>query len=264
MRKTSQVTVAGLIAAASLLISPLSASASGEAGSISATNPQHFISSTATLPETNQDYTYSIKVNTPLSTDNIYYGQYNYAQGDGGYYSGVQPHANGTINVRFSFFGTGATAMHSNCDSGADGGSGVTCALDGLDYSVRTTYTINSHRTSDSNGTTYTGTITNETTGVKKTIGAWRLPADYPGFGDQMTEFIEKFSGISTCADIPAVSVDYTNFGVNGTAVSFSPVNKKAGYKPGSDGIYRCADVSSYQLTSSGTGSYSVRSTVGS
>ncbi|WP_052663687.1 DUF3472 domain-containing protein [Psychromicrobium lacuslunae] len=265
MKTNFRLAVIGAAAVLSLFLPIGAAHAAGDPGAISASGPQHFITKSYSIPAANQDFSYTVKVNTALATDNIYYAQYNYAEADdGGYYSGIQPHPDGTVNVRFSFFGAGATPIGSNCDSGADGDSGVTCALDGLAYRVGTKYTITSHRQSDANGVTYTGTITNLSTGVKTTIGAWRLPANYGGFSDQMTAFIERFWGISSCADIPAVSVDYSNITVGGTAVSISPVNKVAGFVPGSNGIYRCNDVSDYQLTSNGAGNYSVRSQISS
>ncbi|MEV7598704.1 hypothetical protein AB0O91_15110 [Kitasatospora sp. NPDC089797] len=246
-------------ALALVLAVPPGAAHADAPSSITAGNPQHFINFNFGLPGDLTEYVYSIKVETPAATDDIYYAHYLFGKDSGtGYYSGLQPHPNGLAGVRFSFFGKGATPLNANCRSGADGGNGVTCGIDDLAYQVGRKYTIATKKTVDTAGVSYTGTIKDDTTGTVRTIGAWRVPADYAGFRDTANAFIEKFSGIKTCADIPAVKVSYTGVRADGKPVAFKPISHQATDKPGS-GIYTCGDVSDYTVSAASTpGGYSV------
>ena len=69
----------------------------------------------------------------------------------------------------------------------------------------------------------------------------------------------EKFDGIRTCADIPAVTVSYTGVKADGQALKFKAYRHKATNEPGKD-IYTCANVSDYTVTTPAPGSYTVRS----
>ncbi|MEV6935815.1 hypothetical protein AB0N19_15455, partial [Streptomyces sp. NPDC051132] len=134
-----------------------------------------------------------------------------YAKKNGeGFYSGIQPHPNGKAGVRFSFFGAGATPLRSNCHKGADDEDGVTCGIVDLTYAAGRKYTITARKTTTASGPVCTGTIKDLTTGKARTIGAWRLSKYFAGFTNSANAFIEKFDGIRTCADIPAVAVSYT------------------------------------------------------
>jgi hypothetical protein len=107
---------------------------------------------------------------------------------------------------------------------------------------------------------TYTGTVKNVTTGKERTIGAWRLPAQFPGFADHANAFIEKFDDIETCADIPAVKVSYTD--ADGDPLTFRAYHHKATNEPGPDDLYTCTNVSDYTVTTPAAGSYTVKSHV--
>ncbi|MFD0393246.1 DUF3472 domain-containing protein [Streptomyces nogalater] len=165
--------------------------------------------------------------------------------------------------MRFSFFGAGATPLHSNCHGGADAGQGVTCSIDDLEYAVGRKYTISAKKTSDDAGVSYTGTIKDLTTGKERTIGAWRVPQGFTGFYNYADAFIEKFAGIRTCADIPAVTVSYTDVKADGKPLAFKASTHKATNVPGK-GIYTCSNVSDYTVTTPAPGSYTVESSVGS
>ncbi|MER7848511.1 hypothetical protein ABTZ03_31755 [Kitasatospora sp. NPDC096077] len=257
--KRAHLAAAATAALALTLAVPPGAAQAVAPSSIPAGNPQHFINFDFGLPGNFTEYVYSIKVETAAATDDIYYAHYLFGkEGGTGYYSGLQPHPNGLAGVRFSFFGKGATPLDPSCASGADGGNGVTCGIDDLAYQVGRKYTIATRKTVDPEGVSYTGTIKDDATGTVRTIGAWRVPAGYPGFQDTANAFIEKFSGIKTCADIPAVKVSYSGVRADGKPVAFKPISHKATDQPGS-GIYTCGDVSDYTVSAASTpGGYSV------
>ncbi|GAA2231969.1 DUF3472 domain-containing protein [Streptomyces nogalater] len=245
-------------AAAVLALSPTMARAD-DPGSIPAENPQHFINFDFAVPGNFSTYTYTVRVGTRLATDSIYYAHFVYAKNGGGFYSGIQPHPNGKAGVRFSFFGAGATPLRSNCHQGADDEDGVTCGIDDLKYVVGRKYTITTKKTNSTSGPVYTGTIKDVATGKLRTIGAWRLPRNFAGFKNSANAFIEKFDGIRTCADIPAVTVSYTGVKADGRPLSFRAYRHKATKEPGED-IYTCINVSDYTVTVPAPGSYTVRS----
>lgn len=233
-----------------------------EPGAIPAGNPQHFINFGFGVPGDFEEYAYTVAVDTPLADDSVYYAHYVYGNGGGGYYSGIQPHPNGRAGVRFSFFGAGATPLHANCRGGADAGEGVTCGIDDLVYAVGREYTIVTTRTSDADGVSYTGTIEDGTTGRTRTIGSWRIPEKFT-FSDSANAFIEKFRGIRSCADIPAVNVSYTGVRADGEPLAFKAFTRKATNTPGT-GIYTCGNVSDYTVTTPDAGSYTVASSLAS
>lgn len=225
------------------LVGVASAAAPG-ASSIPAGNPQHFISydvTPRTPVATIDSFHYTVAVDTPLSSDYVYYAQYQTFEKGGGYYSGIQPHPNGTAGVRFSLFGAGGVPLSSEWRSGADGGNGVTCAID-VPYSRGTAYSFDVMKSgSSATATTWSGTITNDSTGVVTKMGSWSTPAAFGGLKSTTIGFIEKFSGIKTCGDIPDVSVKYSN-------VSFGNDTPSSGAKiwpssNGGSGIYTCLGV---------------------
>lgn len=247
-------------AAAVVLASSPGTARADDPGSIPADNPQHFINFDFAVPGNFGTYTYTVKVGTRPTTNYIYYAHYMYAKKNGeGFYSGIQPHPNGKAGVRFSFFGTGATPLRSNCHKGADDEDGVTCGIDDLTYVTGRKYTITARRTNTRSGPVYTGTIKDLATGKVRTVGAWRLPRNFAGFKNSANAFIEKFDGIRTCADIPAVTVSYTGVKTDGRPVKFRAYRHKATKEPGED-IYTCANVSDYTVTTPASGSYTVRS----
>ncbi|MFJ4686209.1 DUF3472 domain-containing protein [Streptomyces sp. NPDC088789] len=230
-------------------------------GDIPASAPQHFIHLDYTVPKDLSEYTYTVAVSTPAATDDVFYAHYIWGEGDTGYYSGIQPHPNGKAGVRFSYFGPDAKPDSHNCSGGADGDPGVTCAIDDLVYEVGRQYTITTQKTTNADGVTYTGTIKDLTSGDERTIGRWLLPRGFAGFITSGNAFIEKFSGISTCADIPGVSVAYTGIAADQDPVNFTPVTHPATDEAGED-VYTCENVSEYTVTTPANGSYTVESSV--
>ena len=148
--------------------------------------------------------------------------------------------SNGTADVRFSLFGAGGVPLSSEWRSGADGGNGVTCAID-VPVFARNGISFDFMKSGSSATITWSGTITNDSTGVVTKMGSWSTPAAFGGLKSTTIGFLEKFSGIKTCGDIPDVSVKYSK-------VSFGNDNPSSGAKiwpssNGGSGIYTCLGV---------------------
>jgi hypothetical protein len=229
--------------------------------SIEVSVPQHFVNFSYDVPKRLSSFAYTIRVTTRLAVDSVFYGQYAYGPGGTGYYSGLQPHPDGTAGVRFSFFGRGATPLGRACTSGADSGSGVTCAPKNISYAPGRAYTFTTSRATDGAGVVYTGKVEDDATGLVSTIGAWRLRSTYPGFEGTVNAFIEKYDGIETCADIPAVKVAYAGVEVNGRLIAFSRDSTHAS-PVAHRGIYTCSGVSDVTRVVPRRGSYAITSIV--
>ncbi|KAB8213168.1 hypothetical protein BDV33DRAFT_185304 [Aspergillus novoparasiticus] len=108
-----------------------------------------------------------------------------------GAYIGLQPrpnNANGpVIHAAFSSFINGTTTRDANCHDGADGGPGVSCAIDILgDYSH-----IYDLKVQNTGGTTWTGTLIDTVTKVETHIGRWTLPTGTTGIKGSWVGFVE-------------------------------------------------------------------------
>ena len=222
-------------------------------------HPQHFITydgSADKVGSSLQSFEYTVQVNTTLDIDNVYYliaqdfkdpkegydpktGIFHYSYGNSGsFYSGIQPHSDGTVGFRFSSFTAGSKPKNDLCHNGADLGAGVTCALDNVAYTPGGKYTIKIEKTAaDSSSATYKGSVTDRTTGIVYTIGEWSVPL--PQTGELDTSFIgtiEKY-GISngtSCSIIPLVNVEYSDLLYNGKPAETKVSLKK--YPPTLDG----------------------------
>lgn len=213
---------------------------------------------------------YTVAVNTPLSTDDVYYAQ----QFDGAgtnlapdpatktqrvaFYSGIQPHPNGTADLLFSYFGAGATNLGPNCKPGADGGNGVACHVVDQHYAPGTRYAFQIQRADGAGGPVYTAYATNQSTGQRQEIGAWTPPPNVTGFGPKGGGFAENFHRVP-CVGVPAVTADYTNVTVNGRPITVPDTHTTLNGKPA--GGSGCAPTSEGTVSSTGPGGYSVRTT---
>lgn len=158
---------------------------------------------------------YDVAVGTPLATDNVYYYIQQYFSDESLYYSGIQPHSDGTASFPFSYFGKGATPQHPNCRSGADGGDGVSCALNGVPYKPGETYSVAISRTAhDATTQTYAAKLKTSTKTYE--LGSWKIPGSAGVLHAQGIAVIEKYHAVSSCADIPTVTMTYKNFFING------------------------------------------------
>ncbi|KAK2616314.1 hypothetical protein QQS21_000748 [Conoideocrella luteorostrata] len=143
-------------------------------------------------------------------------------------YCGIQnrPNKNGRsiVHAVFSSFQKGATTKDSNCHTGADGGPGVSCAVDFEgDYSA--TYNIVVENVS---GTTWKGTAVNTATGKSTHIGTYSLPSAAGGIKSSQVGFVEYFpwnSGSHQCSQLPKTEV-----------TMYKPTSKTSGAGTGSIG----------------------------
>ncbi|ODV76604.1 uncharacterized protein CANTADRAFT_38144, partial [Suhomyces tanzawaensis NRRL Y-17324] len=111
-----------------------------------------------------------------------YYGtMFYFATQDAGYF-GPQPRKEGSINhLTYSVFGYGPTTDHPNCSKGADGGPGVSCAVD-FPWEYGKNYTQIMERTAqnDDGSNRWTGTLIDDATGeTVVTIGEYWTPKNY-------------------------------------------------------------------------------------
>ncbi|KAH0593918.1 hypothetical protein MHUMG1_08240 [Metarhizium humberi] len=143
-------------------------------------------------------------------------------------YCGIQnrPNKNGKSIVHgvFSSFQKGTTTSDPNCHPGADGGPGVSCAVDFEgDYSA--TYNI---VVENESGTKWKGTAVNAATGKSVHIGSWTLPSGARGIESSQLGFVEYYpwnSGTHKCTDLPKTSV-----------TMYNPTSKTAGAGKGTIG----------------------------
>lgn len=70
-----------------------------------------------------EDFKYSVKVSTNKYVENAFYHLAQWFESSSAYYSGIQPHSDGTVGFRFSSFVPGSVAYESSpdCSRGADG-----------------------------------------------------------------------------------------------------------------------------------------------
>ena len=197
--------------------------------------------------------TFPITVNPATAhQDGIYFAQqYDFQHNVGGY-TGLQPRANSGGSERlhgvFSVFGDGATTSDPNCHSGADSGSGVSCAVDfngvyGHQYNLLVART----------GTdTWTGTAKDTVTGVSTHIGTYTVPSGSGNLQGSQGGFVEYYLGVPSCATMPRSDV-----------VFGGPTTTDAGGLTGtSTANYEysdCVGQSNYQATQVGNGTHVTR-----
>ncbi|KFX91263.1 hypothetical protein O988_07827 [Pseudogymnoascus sp. VKM F-3808] len=125
-------------------------------------------------------------------------------------YIGLQPRPNvdghNVAHAAFSTFQAGSTTSDPNCSQGADGGAGVSCAVDfNADYS----HTYHVVVEFDS-GTTWSGKVVDTTSGQETHIGTYTLPSGAGGIKSSQVGFVEYYpwnSGTHNCGDLPKAGV---------------------------------------------------------
>ncbi|EFY84314.1 hypothetical protein J3459_016971 [Metarhizium acridum] len=176
-----------------------------------------------------KDVTFPFNMAGASHTSGYYFAQqFNFYGVDSVGYCGIQnrPNKNGKSIVHgvFSSFQKGATTSDPNCHAGADGGPGVSCAVDFEgDYGV--TYNI---VVENAGGTKWKGTAVNTATGKSVHIGSWTLPTSAKGIRSSQVGFVEYYpwnSGSHKCSDLPKTSV-----------TMFNPTSRTAGAGTGSIG----------------------------
>ncbi|KAK2601521.1 hypothetical protein QQS21_004906 [Conoideocrella luteorostrata] len=106
-------------------------------------------------------------------------------------YIGLQPRRDNTsgpvIHAAFSSFAKGTKANDPNCKDGADGGPGVSCAVDIIgDYTH-----LHDLKVNNTGGTTWSGTLIDTLTKHETHIGSWTLPAHNTGLKGPWVGFVE-------------------------------------------------------------------------
>ncbi|KAJ6166792.1 hypothetical protein N7470_002239 [Penicillium chermesinum] len=114
------------------------------------------------------------------------------------------------IHGVFSSFVNGTTTRDANCHDGADGGAGVSCAVE-----VPGNYAHGfALEVVNSGGETWTGTLVDTVTGARTHIGAYTLPAGSGGLKGSQVGFVEYYpwnSGSHSCGQLPATQVVFGN-----------------------------------------------------
>ncbi|WP_419999871.1 hypothetical protein [Streptomyces boninensis] len=136
----------------------------------------------------------------------IYFAQqYDFANAMG--YTGLQPRENSggkeRLSARFSTFTAGATTSDPLCHEGADGGPGVTCAVD-FDAVYGHRYDIKVERTGTN---TWSGTARDTVSGASHHLGTWTLPDGSGNLKGTQVGFVEYYLGIPSCAEMPRSDV---------------------------------------------------------
>ncbi|KAI1305588.1 hypothetical protein EDD11_004902 [Mortierella claussenii] len=130
-------------------------------------------------------------------------------------YTGLQPRpgANGknVIHAAFSSFQGGTTSNHRNCRTGADGGPGVSCAVDiNGDYSHTYNLVVKNTR-----GTTWRGTLVDTMTRKSTVVGEWTLPSGAGKIVNGQVGFVEYYiwngQPSHTCNSLPFTRATFYN-----------------------------------------------------
>lgn len=154
-------------------------------------------------------------------------------------YTGLQPREDNSsgsvVHAAFSSFVAGTTSSDENCSDGADGGAGVSCAVD-----VSATY---AHgyvlRVENTAGTSWTGTLVDAVDGSETHIGSYTLPDGSGGIQGSQVGFVEYYpwnSGSHSCDELPKTEVTFgvpTSSGGNGEladAYEYGDCVGKVGY----------------------------------
>lgn len=142
-----------------------------------------------------KDITFGFGVSKAAHKRGYYFAnQYNFENIKEVSYTGVQPQtdSNGQASIRgvFSSFQGGTTSDHPNCSDGADGGSGVSCAvtLNVDDFGGRFDCVIE-----NIGGTKWRGTLKNAATGQSAVIGEFVQPSGAGGIANSQVGFLEYF-----------------------------------------------------------------------
>ncbi|KAI7770580.1 hypothetical protein LZL87_002951 [Fusarium oxysporum] len=142
-----------------------------------------------------KDITFPMSIKGAPRTSGYYFAQqFGFHGVDDVGYTGLQPRPdkNGkqVVHAVFSSFQKGTTTKHKNCDAGADGGPGVSCAIDIFgDYSHLYHLTVR-----NIGGTTWRGTLIDTVTGKSNVIGEWKLPSSARKMLNGQAGFFEYYN----------------------------------------------------------------------
>lgn len=151
-------------------------------------------------------YPMTVHTDTAHQSGAYFAMQYNFIGQDDVGYTGLQPRADADGKERlhgvFSSFISGTTSTDANCSDGADGGDGVSCAVD-FDAAYGHTYDVTV--THDS-GTTWSGSVTDTTTGQSTHIGTYVLPGGTGNLQPSQSGFVEYYN-VTSCDELQRYDV---------------------------------------------------------
>ncbi|NEB79098.1 hypothetical protein G3I40_28340 [Streptomyces sp. SID14478] len=190
--------VLALAAGLLLAVAPATASASVGGGNVLVS---WSIPGTPSEGLTNITFPITVNPATAHQAGTYFAQQYDFANAMG--YTGLQPRENNgsteRLSARFSTFTAGASTTDPLCDEGADGGPGVTCAVD-FDGVYGHRYDIKVARTGTE---TWSGTATDTVTGAATHLGTWTLPTGSGNLKGSQVGFVEYYAGVPSCAEMP-------------------------------------------------------------
>ncbi|KAJ5235706.1 uncharacterized protein N7469_004874 [Penicillium citrinum] len=160
-----------------------------------------------------QDITFPISMPNAAHKSGYYYAQqFSFINQKDVGYTGLQPrednNSNSIVHAAFSSFVAGTTSSDENCSDGADGGAGVSCAVD-VSSSYEHGYLL---RVKNTGGTTWAGTLIDEVDGTETHIGSYTLPDGSGGIAGSQVGFVEYYpwnSGSHTCDQLPKTEVTF-------------------------------------------------------
>ncbi|MGP2888829.1 DUF3472 domain-containing protein [Serratia marcescens] len=177
----------------------------------------HVTNFTGSLPnkpsEGFKNLTFPIAIVSGPIERKFYYSQYVYfnnSSGGGAYYTGVQPKGNGQASIIFSFFGKGARVIDNvHCSGGADGGNGVSCAAT-VPFELGVEYHLTAELVKEGDHeNVWEGSISTYGKSGRQKIGSWATPKTMGYLSGSSIGFIEDYTGIKSCADIPTTTARF-------------------------------------------------------
>lgn len=142
-----------------------------------------------------KDITFPIAMPNVKHETGLYFAQqYGFVGADSVGYTGLQPRPDGpsgsVVHAVFSSFIAGTTSTDTEyCSDGADGGAGVSCAVE-ITAPYSHTYNLVVENT---HGTTWTGTLVDAVLGNSTHIGTYTLPAGTGGIQSSQVGFLEYY-----------------------------------------------------------------------
>lgn len=169
------------------------------------------------------DISFSTKFNpeTARVAGNYVADQFNFMNQKDVGYMGLQPRPDQggkqRLHAAFSSFIAGTTSGDAQCSNGADGGAGVSCAVD-FEANYLHGYTLTVARTGTD---TWSGTVTDVVTGSRTHIGSYVLPANSGNLRASQSGFVENYN-TKSCATVPRIDVSVgaptTSSGLSGNS----------------------------------------------
>jgi hypothetical protein len=162
------------------------------------------------------EITFPLNMAHATHTSGYYYAQqFNFKNSSLGY-TGLQPRPNdktgrSIVHAAFSSFMKGATTAHKNCHAGADGGPGVSCAVD-IEGNYNNTYNL---IVEESGERTWKGTLFDTETKKATVIGEWTLPVGTGRIMNGQLGFVEYYPWNDgknhSCTDLPWTEATFFN-----------------------------------------------------